>query len=175
MIGRSRIWLRGFAYSQLQEKLITQSLPYVHKYGWTDNAILAACNNLDLSPASQRIIKPFDMISFSMRAWNKAALRTIDDTNFEGLKRIRDKVHFAIKTRLALELEYIDTWNQAMAIGAHPDNISETSKAHIIQRTFFGSTVMKYGGDVGTLPPTITTTPKGFSLTLHMPVLNFIS
>lgn len=29
--------------SPLKLKLIKQSLPHVHKYGWSDNAILAAC------------------------------------------------------------------------------------------------------------------------------------
>jgi hypothetical protein len=35
-----------------------------------------------------------------MRNWNKQALRKIDDTNFEGNKKIREKVHYAIKQRL---------------------------------------------------------------------------
>lgn len=35
-----------------------------------------------------------------MRTWNSNALRKIDDTNFEGNSKIRDKVHFAIKQRL---------------------------------------------------------------------------
>ena len=109
-----------FKYSQLQEKLIKNSLPYVQKYGWTDNAILAACNNIDLSPASHRIITPYHMISYCMRKWNQEALRIVDDTNFEGKKKIREKVHFSIQTRLQLELEHIDTWHQAMGIGALP-------------------------------------------------------
>lgn len=29
--------------SPLKIKLIKQSLPHVHKYGWSENAILAAC------------------------------------------------------------------------------------------------------------------------------------
>ena len=34
--------------------------------------------------------------------------------------RIRDRVHKGIKTRLSLELPYIDHWPQAMALGAQP-------------------------------------------------------
>ena len=40
------------------------------------------------------------MISYSMRKWNTQALRKIDDNNFAGLKKIREKVHEGIKTRL---------------------------------------------------------------------------
>ncbi len=116
--------------SQLQLKLIKQSLPHVHKYGWSDNAIHAACAELELSPAAHRIIKPYDMISYCMNNWNQQALRKMDDYNFENRTKIRDKVWYAIKERLTLELEYIDTWNQAMAIGAHPSNISQTSIFH---------------------------------------------
>ena len=72
----------SFAYSQLQLKLINNSLPYVHKYGWTHNAIHAACSAMDLSPASHRLISPYDMIAHSMATWNKQALTHLDDTNF---------------------------------------------------------------------------------------------
>ena len=89
-------------HSPLQLKLIEHSLPYVHKYGWTDKAILAACSNLDLSPASHRMIRPYDLISYSMKKWNQEALQQIEDSNFNFQKRIRDKIHFAIKTRLSL-------------------------------------------------------------------------
>lgn len=44
---------------------------------------------MDLSPASHRLIRPYDMITYCMQNWNKQALRKIDDTNFEGNKKIR--------------------------------------------------------------------------------------
>lgn len=58
-------------HSKLQLELIKHSLPYVHKYGWTDHAIIAACENLDLSRASHRIINPYDLIAHSMQQWNR--------------------------------------------------------------------------------------------------------
>lgn len=87
-------------YSPLKLQIIKQSLPHVHKYGWSDNAIHAACAEMDLSPASHRLIRPYDMITYCMRNWNKNALRKIDDTNFDGLKKIREKVQYSIKIRL---------------------------------------------------------------------------
>lgn len=88
------------AYSLLKLQIIKQSLPHVHKYGWSDNAIHAGCAEMDLSPASHRIIRPYDMITYCMKNWNKNALRKIDDTNFDGLKKIREKVQYSIKIRL---------------------------------------------------------------------------
>lgn len=117
------------AVSTYQQTLIETSLPFVHQYGWSDAAIHQGCQKLGLSPASHRLISPYDMITHCMRKWNNTSLRIVDDENFGQAKRIKDKIHFSIKTRLQQELEFIDTWNQAMAIGAHPSNILSTSIA----------------------------------------------
>ena len=64
-------------------------------------------------------------------------MRHLDDTNFAGNKRVTDKIEYAIKTRLQKEIPFLDTWGEAMAIGAHPDNISKTSKIiYILYRGF---------------------------------------
>lgn len=62
--------------------MIKNSLPFIHKYGWSDNAIHAGCQKMNLSPASHRLISPYDMIAYMMRKWNKNALQKVDDTNF---------------------------------------------------------------------------------------------
>jgi hypothetical protein len=54
-----------FVFS-IRIKLIEHSLHQVHKYGWHENAILAACAALDLSPASHKLISPYDLIAHSM-------------------------------------------------------------------------------------------------------------
>ena len=66
----------------LKDKLIEQSLAYVHKYGWNDRAIHAGCAALDLSPASHRLISPYQLVVHSMKRWNGQALRIVDDSNF---------------------------------------------------------------------------------------------
>jgi ubiquinone biosynthesis protein COQ9 len=79
---------------------------------------------MELSPASHRLVSPYELIAYSMRRWNAMALKEIDESEFEGKVRVREKIHYAIKRRLMKEIEYIDSWNQAMGIGAHPSNIS---------------------------------------------------
>lgn len=111
----------------IKSKLIETSLLYVPKYGWNDRAIHAACGILDLSPAAHRIISPFQLIMHSMKKWNDESIRIIDDTNFDNKKRITEKVEFAIKTRLSQQIPFLDTWGQAMAVGARPSNIMQTS------------------------------------------------
>ena len=91
---------RALFFATLKDKLIENSLAYVHKYGWNDRAIHAACATLDLSPAAHRLVTPFQLIEHSMKRWNSQALRIIDDTNFQGLKRIREKVTLSIRVRL---------------------------------------------------------------------------
>jgi len=86
--------------SNYHKTLIETSLPFVHQYGWSDAAIHQGCQKLGLSPASHRLITPYDMITYCMRKWNKTSLRIVDDENFGQAKRIKDKIHFSIKTRL---------------------------------------------------------------------------
>ena len=42
--------------------------------------------------------------------------------------RIRDRVHLGVKTRLELEIPYKTVWPQAMALGAQPQNLTNTAK-----------------------------------------------
>jgi len=60
---------KGFSFcsTSIKQRLLENSLSYVHKYGWNDKAIHAACATLDLSPASHRLITPYFMISHSMQ------------------------------------------------------------------------------------------------------------
>jgi hypothetical protein len=95
-----RVAVGRFGFSVLREKLIENSLCYVEKYGWSDRAIHAACVAMDLSPASHRLVSPYEMVAWSMKKWNKQALQKVDDTNFEGRKRIREKVAYSIRIRL---------------------------------------------------------------------------
>lgn len=86
--------------SPLKLSIIKQSLPLIHRYGWSDTAIQAACIELGYSTAMHRVIRPYDLITYCMRKWNAQALRKVDDSNFEGKTKIREKVFVAIKTRL---------------------------------------------------------------------------
>ena len=78
MLGRTIM----FRMSGIKDKLIENALANVHKYGWNDRAIHAACVALDLSPASHRLITPYQLVTHSMQRWNTQALRIVDDTNF---------------------------------------------------------------------------------------------
>ena len=142
------------------------------KYGWNDRATHVACAELDLSPAAHRIVTPAALIHHSMRTWNTQALRIVDDSNFGGSKGIKAKVGFAIKTRLEREVEFIDTWAEAMRVGAEPSNLSATSSGDTRQLSCCGSSATRSGGAAETLPLTTTTTPRESSSTRHTPPLN---
>lgn len=78
-----------FANLNTKHELLLTAITYVPKYGWNDLAIHAACAIHDLSPAAHRLVSPYEMITHCMKKWNETALKSIDDTNFEGKKRIR--------------------------------------------------------------------------------------
>ena len=44
--------------------------------------------------------------------------------------KIHEKVALGVKTRLSMEIPYVNTWNEAMALGILPPNISKTT-AHL--------------------------------------------
>lgn len=133
MLRSSSSLLRYYASenNSTRTRLLENSLGYVHTYGWTERAIHAGCVSLDLSPASHRLITPYDLVKHCMKLWSVAALRKIDDNNFNQQKRVRAKIAFAIKVRLEEELPWIDTWHQAMALGAHPSNLADTSMLYL--------------------------------------------
>jgi hypothetical protein len=76
--------------------------------------------------------------------------------------------------RLQQEEPYLDTWAEAMRIGAEPENISTTSMTVFIQRICFGAIATKFGEDAETNLPITITTQNAFFSTQHMQQLNYI-
>jgi hypothetical protein len=69
----------------------------------------------------------------------------------------------------------LDTWGEAMAIGAHPDNIAITSILFfILKKIFFGIIAVKFGTDVVISQLTTIITPKEFYLTVRLQQLNYL-
>lgn len=81
-----------------------------------------------------------------MDKWDADTLRELDDWNFDGQKGIKNKVAVAIKKRLSHQVPYIDSWSEAMAVGAKPQNVVETQK----RLWGFADQVWKRCGDTST-------------------------
>lgn len=111
----------------LRNKVILASLLYVNTAGFSELALVKACNDLDLSPASSRLVEmgPIEIVYHLLEDWDKETqlkmdkYRELHDTPTNTLKK-------GVKKRLNLIGPYIDHWDQALALLCHPANIKDS-------------------------------------------------
>ena len=124
------------AFSTVRSTLLQASFIQAKHHGFTDDAIVAACRDLDLPSVSGALLQqgPYDIVQFAMDEW----LRQLQE-ELRLYKGARDevevpyqelgtteKVRVGVKTRLLLMSPYIEKWPQAMALGLKPRNLPTT-------------------------------------------------
>ena len=67
-----------------KDQLIKMSLMNVNKYGWTENSIKIASNELGYSNqlSSMLLLGPFDLIKYMIHNWNKKLLNEINSIKY---------------------------------------------------------------------------------------------
>lgn len=111
--------------------LLSTSLKHVGRHGWTKDALAAGSVELGLSPVSHGLVDKgaAALVAEHQRQANEAFVHELEDyMSTPGLKASRDIVEFGIWSRLQKTFPVQSTWAQAMAIGARPENISNTIK-----------------------------------------------
>ena len=109
--------------------LLSTSLKHVNRHGWTKDALAAGAVELGLSPVSHGLVErgAAALVDEQQRVANDALQKELNDfVSKEGTKSRKEIVEHAIWTRLQQTTPYQNTWAQAMAIGARPENISST-------------------------------------------------
>lgn len=89
----------------LRNRLIQASLLQVNKVGWNQRAIAAACSDLSLSSAFHGALAPYDLVQHVMQQWESRALakvRTEGSLLLDPRSKIKDKIQYGIRERLAL-------------------------------------------------------------------------
>ena len=96
--------------------MIRASFIHAKHKGFNDQAIVAACRDLELPSVTGSILKngPYDVVIFAMDEWRKQMKEDIlvyedDDIKFQDLKTPQ-KIKLGVKTRLELMAPYIDKW-----------------------------------------------------------------
>jgi len=112
----------------IKDELIKLSLLNVNKYGWTEQSIKVAANELGYSSSLSSILEngALDLIYFTMDNWLDKLKLDIKTIISEKNTDIDEKFIQAIKVRLSYEYPFINTWSQAMRIGMSPKNIQRT-------------------------------------------------
>jgi rpsU-divergently transcribed protein len=66
-----------------------------------------------------------EVVDFAMQTWLKQMREDLEQKDMKEMK-IRDRIHFGVKSRLSLVIPYQDVWPQAMALGLKPQNLMST-------------------------------------------------
>jgi rpsU-divergently transcribed protein len=120
--------LKSFCDFELKEKLVKMSLSNVDKYGWTENSIKLAANELGYSNGLSSLLEngPIDLVYSTMDNWNKKLQNEIENIKNETNLSVEEKYKKAIRFRLSLEIPVINTWPQAIRLGMDKENIKTT-------------------------------------------------
>jgi rpsU-divergently transcribed protein len=114
--------------NEIREKLIKMSLMNVNKYGWTENSIKIAANELGFSQNLASILDKgaLDLIYYTMDNWNDKLKQDVEVIKSETNLTLDDKLKKAIKIRLGYETPLIATWPAAIGHGMNVRNITFT-------------------------------------------------
>jgi len=129
-----------------REDILAAGLEHVQVLGWSSDAIARGCSEVGLSVASVGMFSngAGDLVSYFLERCNSELDGKLTDLKerrpsaeerFSGMgeeerteTRTTEKLAAAVQMRLEMVLPYIDTWPQAMAVGALPQNCVQTMK-----------------------------------------------
>jgi rpsU-divergently transcribed protein len=122
----------------IKEQLLESSLRNVHQYGWTQESIIAAVPaGASLSIAG--LLTPNDLVHGVLQQFYDRLARDLHEERAADSAANTESAHHrapsqriihAIQIRLSYQKEYIasQTWHQAMALGASPENALPTQQ-----------------------------------------------
>jgi len=111
----------------MQQKVLSTALTLVKQLGWTKNALETAATQLGLSPAIAGSFPrgPVHLVEAFNTNCNKELRKILSDRK-EELKEMDVKKKLALLVQLRLEMltEYLESWPDALALQAHPSEVS---------------------------------------------------
>lgn len=116
------------SFRQLRSSALRCSLPCVHEYGWTRDAVAQGVLSSRLPPSFAGSVTPEDLVSHFMRESNANLKRrlevNIDDENDKeknyDVANVSRRIRDAVRYRLEAIVPFLEsgTWHEAMALGA---------------------------------------------------------
>lgn len=104
--------------------VLQSSLPYVHTYGWTEDAISQGVLSSQLPPSLAGLVTPQDLVSHFMNQANADLERHLEErrnnNNDSNNSNPSQEIQYAIRHRLEMVIPYLQsqTWHEGMALGA---------------------------------------------------------
>ena len=119
----------------LKLRILDNALQYVPQFGWTVEALAAGAEDEGLPPVAHGLISrgPVELVehfsSISTAHAVSEAREHFDEAHkAEQHLGMTDKIKFATRKRLEMIAPHTDSWPQAMALGALPQNAPGTMK-----------------------------------------------
>uniref|UniRef100_UPI00398F54A0 ubiquinone biosynthesis protein COQ9, mitochondrial n=1 Tax=Pristiophorus japonicus TaxID=55135 RepID=UPI00398F54A0 len=138
----------------LRQQLLSASLEFVLKFGWSLEAIAEGAKVLELSPAVTGMFShgPGDLVLHFVSHCNNRLSETLTEQHRlvqlgqEEVKKTDVFIKAAVETRLRMLIPYIGSWPQAMSILLLPQNIPECLRS----LTSMVDEIWYYAGDKST-------------------------
>ncbi|XP_071518869.1 ubiquinone biosynthesis protein COQ9, mitochondrial-like isoform X3 [Panulirus ornatus] len=117
----------------LRHQILEASLPFVHSYGWSQDAIAQGAETLGYSSMAHGMFSSggVELVNHFYRMCNiqldeslKERVKEIEE-NPEKKTGTTDFIASAVEERLRMNIEYIDSWHRALALHASPSNAPE--------------------------------------------------
>ncbi len=117
--------------AELRDRLIEAALPHVVFDGWGREAALRGAEDLGLGPAEAMRAFPGgagDMIRCHLSLADRRMTEALIDADLESM-RVRDRIAFAVRTRLEQNAPHRDAVRRAMSYLAAPQNAGLAAQA----------------------------------------------
>eukprot|EP01104_Vermistella_antarctica_P018311 TRINITY_DN6734_c0_g1_i3.p1 TRINITY_DN6734_c0_g1~~TRINITY_DN6734_c0_g1_i3.p1 ORF type:complete len:292 (-),score=22.64 TRINITY_DN6734_c0_g1_i3:301-1176(-) len=134
--GEGQVGGRGADVGVLREQILTLALDkHVKTYGWTVDALSVAAEELDHPGIVHGIVNngASDLVMHFLTKCNRDLstkiheLRLATEDKEQGIRITpRHLVSAALRWRLEMVVPYADTWSQALAVIAHPTQLSNS-------------------------------------------------
>ncbi len=108
--------------TQIKDDIVEKMLPNVPFDGWSSRALNDAAKEADVDPSELRLAFPageIDAVVHYSKRLDEAFLRRIADVNLADM-RVRERVTFAVRTRIELMGEHREAARRAAALFALP-------------------------------------------------------
>uniref|UniRef100_A0A0B7A0T7 Ubiquinone biosynthesis protein n=1 Tax=Arion vulgaris TaxID=1028688 RepID=A0A0B7A0T7_9EUPU len=118
----------------IRQRILQASIPHVQEYGWTKKAIEAGARDEGLPPVAHGMFPRggAELVHFFNVKSNLELAKTlkleVENAKSQGVRKLETIpfIRDALKTRLKMIVPYRNTWPQAMAILALPQNLPES-------------------------------------------------
>ncbi|KAG8437256.1 hypothetical protein GDO86_008094 [Hymenochirus boettgeri] len=139
---------------QLQQRLLSASLPFVPDYGWSSEAIAEGAKSLDMSAAAAGMFEDggSELVLHFVTQCNLQLTELLEEQHklvqlgTAEKKPTTEFLRDAIETRLRMHIPYIGQWPQALGMLLLPHNIPSSLKL----LTAMVDDIWHYAGDQST-------------------------